>query len=207
MTESDGRAPRSAVTGSARSRSFVTILDDGRAVSSLRSRDMSPRIAPHSREASPMTVSNGRAPRSAVTGYADLARSSRFRTTEKRISSLRSRDMSPRIAPHSREAPLMTVSDGRAPRSAVLGSAEISVVCHDSERRKSVSPRIPPHSREASPMTEIFTAEHITKTFGTASTKSRRSRTSRSASKKARHDHRRARAAPASRRSPGWCSA
>ena len=38
MTVSDGRAPRSAVTGSTRSRSFVTILDDGRSGSARSAR-------------------------------------------------------------------------------------------------------------------------------------------------------------------------
>ena len=48
-----------------------------------------------------MTVLDGRAPRSVVLSYADLARSSRFWTTEKRVVQNRS---------HSREAPLMTAA-------------------------------------------------------------------------------------------------
>jgi hypothetical protein len=62
-----------------------------------------------------MTVSDGRAPRSAVLSYAQ-SRSFVTIPDERSVSS--------RIPPHSREAPLMTVSDGRAPRSAVLSSAQ-----------------------------------------------------------------------------------
>ena len=65
-----------------KSRSFVTIPDDGEACR--------PESFLHSREAPLMTVSNGRAPRSAVISSANLARSSRFRTTVKRVARNRS---------------------------------------------------------------------------------------------------------------------
>ena len=58
MTVFDGRAPRSAVLSSARSRSFVAMPYDEGACR--------PESLLHSREAPLMTVFDGRAPRSAV---------------------------------------------------------------------------------------------------------------------------------------------